>query len=605
MTTNLISMNSPGADVRMPNPDARFQDTATAPFASAYAGGFLLFAEGYRPNQYAARNTSGVLADAVPGSLTSPTQAQYAATPGFITFPGGIATQPMVVDRSRVSLDLSTDTFIFATIINASAPATAGFLLGNQIDTTGPGFKLIAQTNGNVQPMVTINGQNLFGNNFGGLLDGVDHRLFMAFDHKSGDVHVAIDGNPVTVMPALYDATAGGAGTRQVTDFFLGGSGIGGTAAQYPAMKLAASHLLVFRDGLSVNLPEIASRLNAAPRRPLMNVELRLSASRRAYLAVIGQSNENGSASVPDAVRARGPLLADGVRPNGGAKGSMWPRLAELAGQRDRHLMVGNYAIGSTSILHDWCGVLRAWANGMKVDKGTYTLSGGLVYKATAVPGQATASTVQPTGTAATQTGADNITWTYMAAARAQDVDGYIYPHTDAYFDPNGYFAAAKAGYDKARGYDVKAVYIALGQQDWTLGTTRAEFARGLVIATTYWRSLGARVLLGVTNYGAAGTFDQWLTSNAAATPNTSAATDTAPGVGGWWDALQSFASDPMVRPGDNARYALGILPSQASLGARAHLVPGMEGDTIHANNPAVKARAEALDAAVRAAGWW
>lgn len=580
-------------------------DAMTLPPADAYAGGFLLFAEGYRSGQFTARDSSGQFNDAAPGSLTSPSQAQYAANPGYITFPGGVATQPMVIPRERVALDLSTDSFILSMVLNASAPASSGFLLGNQVDTTGPGFKLVAQTNGNIQPMVTVNGQNIFGNNFGGALDGVDHRLFLAFDHKSGDLHVAIDGNALTVMPALYDATGGGAGTRQATDFFFGGSSVGGTASQYPAMKLGAAHLLVFKKGLPLNLPEVAARLNTAPRRPLTNTELRATAAFRAYLAVIGQSNENGSASVPDGVRARGPLLADGVRPNGGAKGSMWPRLAELAAQRDRHLMVGNYAIGSTSILHDWCGVLRAWANGMKVDKGTYTLSGGLVYKATAVPAQATASTVQPTGTAATQTGADNITWTYMAAARAQDVDGYIYPHTDAYFDPNGYFAAAKAGYDKARGYDVKAVYIALGQQDWTLGTTRAEFARGLVIATTYWRSLGARVLLGVTNYGSAGTFDQWLTSNAAATPNTSAATDTAPGVGGWWDALQSFAGDAMVRAGDNARYALGVLPSQASLGVRAHLVPGMEGDGIHANNPGLKARAAALDAAVQAAGWW
>ena len=175
----------------------------------------------------------------------------------------------------------------------------------------------------------------------------------------------------------------------------------------------------------------------------------------------------------------------------------------------------------------------------------------------------------------------------------------------DALFDPNGFFADARAQIDNARGYDAKAAYVALGQQDWALGTTRAEFRQGLVNAATYWRSAGVRVLMGVTNYGAPTGFDAWLTSNAAAVPATSPATDTGAGIGGWYDALQALAGDALVGAGDNARYGLGILPSQSTLGIRAHLLPGLEGDGIHANNPALKNRAGLLDAAARAKGWW
>lgn len=574
--------------------------------SSKYKGGFLLLAEGYRSGQYAARDASGQMNDAVPASLTSPTQAQYAATPGYVTFPGGIATQPLVVDRSRVALDLSTDSFILAFTINMALPSASVFVLGNQVDTTAPGLKLVAAANGNLQPMVTIGGQNVFGNSFGGAIDGTDHRVVIAWDHKSGDLSVALDGAPLTVMPALADPTAGGAATRQATDFFIGGSSVGGTAAQYPAMKLAAMHLLVFNDGLPINLPMVAAQLNALPRRALTNGDLMSTASRRVMVIVNGQSNENGSASVPDATRSRGPLLADGVRPLGGNKGSIWPRLSELAAERGTHLMAANFAIGSTSLIHDWCGVLRAWSANMKVDKGTYVLSGGNVYKATTVPQQTTVSTVQPAGTGTTQTGADNITWTYMAAARAQDVAGYIYPFTDSYFDPNGYFAAAKAQYLKSRGYDLRAAYIAFGQQDWTLGTTRAEFAQGYINAANYWLDAGATVILGVTCYGAAGDFDAWLTSNPAATPATDPATDTAPGIGGWQDALRFFAGNPRIVAGDNSRYALGVIPSAASVGAsRAHTIPAMEGDTIHFNAPAQRARAAVLDRAVQARNLW
>ncbi|KAK0348713.1 hypothetical protein LTR94_036080, partial [Friedmanniomyces endolithicus] len=109
---------------------------------------------------------------------------------------------------------------------------------------------------------------------------------------------------------------------------------------------------------------------------------------------------------------------------------------------------------------------------------------------------------------------------------------------------------------------------------------------------------------MGVTNYGAPTGFDAWLTSNAAAVPATSPATDTGAGIGGWYDALQALAGDALVGAGDNARYGLGILPSQSTLGIRAHLLPGLEGDGIHANNPALKNRAGLLDAAARAKGW-
>lgn len=575
--------------------------------ADAYRGGFCLFAEGYRAGQYAARDASGQMADAVPGNLTNPSQATYASAPGYINFPGNVATQPFVIPNARVPMDLSTDSMILSFVVNMAAPSGPVFLMGNQVDGVSPGIKLIVSAAGQLQVMVTVGTANAAQAAPPlSIADGQEHRVCLAFDARSGDVHYAVDGNALCVVPALYNATAGGAATRSVSDFCIGGSSVGGTAAYYPAAKLAAAQLLTFKTALPVNLGDIAAKLNANPRRLLTNYDIQAPASRRVFLvAAPGQSNENGSASVPDAARRLGPLLADGVRPKGGGKGSMWPRLAELAAARGTWLMISNVAIGSTSILHDWCGVLRAWVSGLKVDKGTYVLTGGAVYKATAVPGAGTASTVAPAGNAAAQTGADNITWAYVGAPRAQDTPGAIYAPGDALFDPNGYFAEARAAGDAARGYDAKVAYVALGQQDWSLGTTRAEFAQGLINAATYWRQAGYRVLLGVTIYGAPAGFDAWLTSNPAANAATSPATDTAAGVGGWYDALQSFAGDPGVAAGDNARYGLGILPSAATLGIRSHLLAGLEGDGIHGNNPALKARSALLcDAGIRAGLW-
>lgn len=567
----------------------------------AYRGGFALFLGQYKAGQYTERDASGNGADATPAALTNPAQADRAANPGYVTFLGNNSSQAFVVSKAKVPLNLATDSFALAFTIKMSAPANTVFLMGNQVDTTKPGIKLIVDTSGRLQVMVTLNSSNPATTPPSiSIADGNEHRVMVVFDGKSGDIIYFVDGAPIVTQQQVYNASVStGSGVINDTDFFIGASGFGGTASQAPAMQLAAAMILRFPNGLPLNLAQIARRYNDSPRRLFADNEFADTALWRVLMIVApGQSNENGSASVPDVVRQLGAPLADGVRPKGG-KGSMWPALSEAAGARGGWLQVVNLGVGSTSILHDWCGVLRAWTANMKVDKGTYTLSGGNVYKVTATAGsaQGVTSTVQPTGTAATQTGADNITWTYMAAARAQDVDGYIYPYTDAYFDPNGYLAQAKGFADNGRGYDAKWAYVALGQQDFSLGTTRAEFRQGLINATNFWLAAGVKVMLGVTVYGTQAGQDAWLTSNPAATAATNPATDTAPGVGGWYDALQAFAGNPNVVAGANLRYELGVLPTSASLGALAHVVPGLEGDGIHANLPALRLAATLIDA--------
>lgn len=569
-----------------------------------YTGGFALIMTQQRIGTYDLRDVSGSFNDAISNLFVS--EASAYANPGYYTFPGGDYRQALPIPT--FNMDLLDNSYVLSFRVNMAVPTAQIDLLGNAGSAGGsPGIRVLVTTSGLLLVAINIGGVSSSATLSSiAVADGTPHDVVIATDHRSGDVYIAIDGQPLPANLALFSPMSGSGVPTQL--FAVGGNRRTTTGTVFPAAKLGAVQMLVFPDGLPINLPQIAARIAASPHQLLTDGEVAAPASRRAFLAVVGQSNEGGRGSIPEQTRSFGPALFDPVAPKGQNKGSMYPRIAELAARRGRWLQVANTAVGSTSIIHSWTGVLRAWISGMKVLLGTYALSGGNVYRASFVPTPNMSSTSQPTGTSATQTGADGITWTYKGAARAQDVDGYIYPHTDTYFDPNGYFAAVGSALTNARGYSAKYVYISIGQGDSGIGTTKSEFASGLTVAANYALSLGAKAIIGFTCYNAsAGADDGWQTSIPAATVNTDPSTDTAPGVGGWWQALQNFAGNASVIRGPNLRYELGQLPSDSSFGVEKAFFPALmsaDGD-IHMNTPAMRLAATRLDTAVVNAGDW
>ena len=221
--------------------------------------------------------------------------------------------------------------------------------------------------------------------------------------------------------------------------------------------------------------------------------------------------------------------------------------------------------------------------------------------------------------------------WTYMGAARGQDVAGYIYPYTDAYFDPNGMLGTLSTGANAqpqacgalyafntyGSGYNEKWALISIGQGDKTMGDTQLEYRTALQNVIDYYLHNNVKVLLGFTNYGTSVGLDAWMTSNPSAGPSSSntggywvsgtyctanPATDTAPGVGGWYAALQNYSGNSNVAAGANLRYALGVLPSVSGSGKG---IPGIQSDfSVHMNDAAYTLASTAWRNAIVAAGW-
>ncbi len=185
-----------------------------------------------------------------------------------------------------------------------------------------------------------------------------------------------------------------------------------------------------------------------------------------------------------------------------------------------------------------------------------------------------------------------------------QDVPGVLYGPADAYFDPNGWMTGAngiKNAINSATGYDQKWVYVQIGQGDYTMGSTKAEYAQGLINAITYYlNNTNANVMLGFTNFGNPqsnpGLLDAWMTNQSTLIDAGSAnpANDGGNGVGGWWAALQYFAGNPRVFRGPCLRYELNPprLPTSWVTGT-----PGLVADVnagtglaayVHMNDPAL-----------------
>lgn len=522
------------------------------------------------------------------GAHITPDTANYltawSTAAGYLSTVAGTSLGASMQAR-KVAFNLASESVLFAFRVKAAAPAANYPLMGN----AGPGFQgvyLSARTNGKIRPVIltsTSDTSAVIVDSVATVCDGTDHDVVVAIDGPKGTVYLYIDGKLDSTFRNVFSgSTSSGAANWRF------GNSQGSGATTIAASFYGRFHFLKWRGGLPFGLGLAAQKLRANPVYTL--TERDFTQPTKSMLVAIGpgQSNEVGfgnqcASSGLYAAPQNDPLYAIPGR-FGGVR-SMWPDLANMLAQRGVWADFRNTAVGSTSIIHCWAGVLRAWANNMLVTRGTYVLAGGNIYKN--VTGTKTAvtvdvSTAQPTGTAAEQTGGDSITWAYMGAARVQDVAGYIYPHTDAYFDPNGLFADMLTALNQG-GYDEKWAFVSIGQGDKTMSTTRTEFALGYRRATDFFLANGIKVALGFTCYAGTSGAEAWYQS------------DLLPGYA---DALAFYHGNANVIPGANLRTALGVL----SVGVSGDAV-GLQGDALHLTNPALTLGAEAWRDALVIAG--
>ncbi len=271
----------------------------------------------------------------------------------------------------------------------------------------------------------------------------------------------------------------------------------------------------------------------------------------RYLISLIGQSNEMGAGPAGSKSRTSGvaaPYIDASQR-------SWWASCIETVARKGVWLDVVNTAVASTALTDSWVGRCRLWGSGLIVTRGSYLLSSGGIWRCALAAGTAAASTTQPTGTADT-TGADAVPWIYLGIPTSADVDGGVYPRTSARYDPNGYIAAALAGLANRPGYDVRGVYLSIGQGDHTVSATRAQYATAMQQVAAQISSLGYVCWLGVT-CGMSGVD----------APTIAARDATMTGViqAGQRDALVALAGNSLVRAGADLRAALGVPSATAT----------------------------------------
>lgn len=301
--------------------------------------------------------------------------------------------------------------------------------------------------------------------------------------------------------------------------------------------------------------------------------------SRTARIAcVVGQSNEQGYGVVTDFTPAYGFPMRDPVAPNGTTKRSMWPYLSDLMGRRGTWLQVYNTAIGASSIAHSWCGYIRTWVSDIRIILGSYCLSGGKTWKATAL----SSTVIDSTSTPAAGLQADGVTWSDLGTSTATDTVGVLGP-THARFDPNGYIAAAYAGLSGSTGFDEKWAFISFGQTDRTMSTTAADFSQAIQNVTNYMLTRSVKVAIGFTCYDAESGAEAYFQAN------------LLPGLA---TAQAAYSGNANVIAGANLRTALGVLTVSPSGGA------GLQSDNLHMNDAAYALASEAWRDALVAGGW-
>jgi hypothetical protein len=309
-----------------------------------------------------------------------------------------------------------------------------------------------------------------------------------------------------------------------------------------------------------------------------------MTTQKRVHLVVSGsQSNEAGPGERITISGPYGNPIRDPIAPKGNS-GSMWPELASLCGLRDVWLSVSNCAHGATSIVESWVGGCRQWANGLRVLRGSYVLSGGGLWKSNVADGTVGTCANAPTGTADV-TGADGVPWIYVGVPTAADVDGAVYQAGSPRFDPNGYcgVATARLGYT---GFDLTMVYQSIGQGDRTVSTSRERFSLGLQSHARHMLASGAgMVMMGFTCSGNAPGLNDYFTSTL---------------VPGWRDALAALSGESRVVQGPNLFEELGVLPGVDQFSS----TPGIfNSDTVHMNNAALKLGAGLINLRMQALG--
>jgi hypothetical protein len=421
------------------------------------------------------------------------------------------------------------------------------------------------------------------------VFDGTDHSVMVAIDGPKGNMYVFIDGRLDSITRNISNLGSGGT-TTSTSHWAFGMAGVNPTSnilatTSYAYAFSGLFHALAFTGSLPLNLMQIAKTCYQFPKRMLTYGDV-LMPTKSILISVVGQSNEQGAASEP---AQSGQLAAPHADPisgstlsAGGTRG-WWCNFVTSCGEYGVWADVHPTAIGSTSIIHNWCGVLRTWTSSMLVTRGTYVLYGGNVYQnVTGI--YSNTSPVTSTTAPAVGTGADGITWALKGAARAQDVPNYIYPYTDAYFDPNGFCAGAYWPHQGRVGYDERWMFLSIGQGDKTMATTSAEFAAGYGRVADYFLNNGIKVALGFTCYGLTSGLEAYYQSTL---------------LPGYATALSNYSGNRNVVAGANLRTAIGVISTAGDSTA----LPGLQSDQLHMNNQTLPLAANAWIAACQAAG--
>lgn len=373
------------------------------------------------------------------------------------------------------------------------------------------------------------------------LADGSDHTYSVYFDGPNGSIYTFFDGKPArSFVHGIKKAIT--VSTEIALCMEHGNSG-----AFSSAVKIKNLHAYKFTSA-PLNLNAIVSAIHASPTIPCRVMPE--YASSEIHICCVGQSNENSTLQSfkKDNNPENGiPLSTDMVVSTGAANANWWPSTAKKLGKSGINAHIGRTAVGGTSAAVSWAGLCRTWANGLSVNRGSYMLSDGGIWRANNT--SAITATTAPTGTSNVTT-ADGIAWVYLGVPTAEDVAGHVYDSTSARFDPNGYIAAVKTFCDEATALS-KQVYVcvSIGQTDIALQTTRAAYGEAIENISRYLSQYATKILVGYTcSNGAAN--DAWATS------------DLIPGIA---DAMAAMSDLTNVVDGVNLLTELGTLSTSVS----------------------------------------
>ncbi len=504
----------------------------------------------------------------------------------------------LVIPASRVAWNPAKEFLIFH--VTAKLTLGTGFVLASFAYsglTTGLQIEVTAGGKIQIAPRNTGGDKNKTAVSRLGVTAGVDVAVTVMFDPLTGSLYLYRDGalsnsyvgnNYPGGVNALPDANT-------VAMVSLGGSS--GAASGTTAQQYKAVHIYKGAGALPNSCGSIARAMAANPLR-VVPESMFVPFSERFLLGIgPGQSNEaggQGGASDYYAVNSGdgGPLV-DGVSVLGGTNynyNTAWPALAGAVGRRKKWMDVLNFARGTTGLVSTWVGCLRAYvaSPAMLVTPGSYVLSSnGRVYKAIGTLGNVYTLNTDPSN----GVGSSGLSsWTDLGLARARDVDGYVYPPTDAYFDPNGILAVERTELLNRPGYSKKAHLISIGQTDTTTLSTRQQYSLAIQYVAQFFTSVGIHTFVGMTSTSTGS--DARFTS------------DLRPGR---LDALAALAGNPLVHDGGDIA-ALGILPNETNAQPAAMLTtPALlnnGGVFVHFNAAAQKLTVPIRDAALAAAGF-